>query len=120
MRQARGPRRKHAAGGKKYRETSRDSSRHDVHAAVDVQRFTRQPPRIGSREKRASESDVHDVDQLAKRRSLRRLGEQKVEILEAGCRARLERSRRNGVDTNALPAELVGEIAAARLERRLQ
>ena len=53
------------------------------------------------------------------RRALRRFVEQQVEVLEAGGGARLERPRRDRVHPDVLAAQLVREIAAARLERRL-
>ena len=62
-----------------------------IEAAIDIQWFTRNPPRVGRGEKRAGEADVHDVDQLAERRALGSLVEGQVEVIEAGGRPRLER-----------------------------
>src|SRR5262245_41970248 len=79
----------------------------DVDAAVDIERLARKPPRVRGGEVRAGEAHVHDVDQLANRRALRRFVEQQVEILEPGCGARLQRAGRDCVDANSLSAELV-------------
>ena len=42
-----------------------------------------QPAGVGCGQERAGESDVHDVDQLADRRALRRFVQHQFEILEA-------------------------------------
>src|ERR1700752_1586754 len=61
---------------------SRISSSHDVHAAVDVLRCTRQPSCIGRGKECAGEADVHDVDQLANRRALRGIRQEQIKVLE--------------------------------------
>ena len=61
-----------------------------------------QAARVGRREERAGEADVHDVDELADRRALRGLVQQQVEILEPGGGARLERPGRDRVHADAL------------------
>ena len=56
-------------------------SRHDVDATVDEERLACHPARVGRRKVSAGEADIHDVDQLADRRSLHCLVEHEVEIL---------------------------------------
>src|ERR1043166_8649388 len=77
------------------------SSGDDVRAAVDVNSATSDAPGQRGREIRAGETDVHDVDKFAEWRSLRRLVQQQLEILQPGCCSCLQRSRRNGMDDDA-------------------
>src|SRR5258705_13866414 len=59
-------------------------SGNDVDAAVDIDGATGDAMSEGRGEVGARPTDVHDVDQLAERRLVRRLVQQVLEILEPG------------------------------------
>src|SRR5690242_14393483 len=63
----------------------------------------------------ACKTDIHDIDQLAQRRLLRRLIEQEFEILQSGCRTCLQRPGRNRVHSYSLWPQLVGKIPTSCL-----
>src|SRR5207247_8528725 len=95
------------------------NSRHDVDAAVDIHGGAGEAPRVRRGQIRAGEADVHDVHEIAERGALAGFVEQQVEVPEAGGRARLHRTGRDRVNADVLGPQLVGEVAARGLERRL-
>src|SRR5262249_35677978 len=60
---------------------------HDMIAAVDIERVAGDQPRLVERQERGGGADVVDAHQRAGRRLLLRLGEQLVELGDAGGRA---------------------------------
>src|SRR4029077_11411529 len=83
-----------------------------VGAAVDIDGAAGDAMGERRRQVGAGVPHVHDVDELAQWRLLRRLVQKQLEILEARGRASLERPGRDGVHANAPWPELEGEVAA--------
>ena len=88
----------------------------EVGAAVDVDESACHAPRERRRQVDAGMADVHDVDQLSEGRLVRGLVEEQLEVLDARRRPCLQRTRRDGVDADALRSEFVGQIATGRLQ----
>src|SRR5580704_10556641 len=88
----------------------------DIGAAVDIDGAAGDA--LGERRCQvgAGIAHVHDVDEFAQWRLLRRLVQQQLEILEARGRARLERAGRDGVHADAARPQLEGEVAAGGFE----
>src|SRR5437016_12417804 len=88
-------------------------------AAVDVHGGAGETARVRRGQIRAREADVHDVYEIAERRTLDGLVEHQVEVPQARRRARLHRPRRDRVDADVLGPQLVREVTARGLEGRL-
>jgi Enoyl-(Acyl carrier protein) reductase len=64
----------------------------------------------------AREADIHNIDELAERRFLRRFIEQKFEVLQPRRCACLQRPRGNGMHAYPLRTKFVSKISAGRLQ----
>src|SRR4051812_17209981 len=91
----------------------------DIRPSVDINGTARDAAGKRRGQIRASEADIHDVDQLAHRRLLRGLVQQQLEILQPRQRPCLQGAGRNRMHADSPWAELEGEVAARRFQRRL-
>src|SRR5207342_2848247 len=91
----------------------------NVAAAVHVVGVAGDGLRRVAHEEGAEGADVLQLDRPAQRRAFPCLGQQLVEARNAGGGARLDRSRRNGIDADGARPELCREVAHARFQRRL-
>ena len=87
--------------------------------ASTYSRASRDPPGVGGRQVSRCHADVVDVHQLADRGPVRGLVEEQIEVLQAARRPRLDGAGRNGMHADALGPQLIGQVANARLQRRL-
>ena len=81
------------------------NSRHQIDPSIDIDRAAGDAPGERRREIGAGGADIHDIDQFAERRLVRRFVQQKLEIFQARRRAGLQRPRRNRMDPYPLRSE---------------